>query len=276
MSSWDGWLATWRLHARSPAYRRAVSTARAHVREALSLDGVRWVTGVSGGKDSLACLQVVTDEARALGLEVPAVHATNDVSTPEMDRCAVEACAKLGVHLDIVEPIDPEDGCVISVIDWLAESPRENPYRSGLIEQILRATSSGSMLHAYTDSRGFTGAFSGMRADESRGRRVNTNARGALYFTRERRAWTCNPLARWSARDVFATLVMCELPIHPYYRALFERFGVSPESPNSRVDSLIVAENVARLGAVTFARTLYPELWSRLVDANPAIARMEN
>lgn len=53
--------------------------------------------------------------------------------------------------------------------------------------------------------------ISGIRSDESAGRRLRT-ARWGIYTER-----TCAPLAHWTAHDVFRYLDIHELPVHPAY-----------------------------------------------------------
>lgn len=57
-----------------------------------------------------------------------------------------------------------------------------------------------------------TGRYiSGIRAEESRIRRISIGHRGIVT------ANTCRPLARWQATDVFAFLRREDLPVHPAY-----------------------------------------------------------
>ena len=56
--------------------------------------------------------------------------------------------------------------------------------------------------------------FSGIRADESRGRKIRMRAHGLTSKN------ACAPLGWWSASDVFAYLAMHDLPVHPAYAML--------------------------------------------------------
>lgn len=267
--SWSGWIATWRLHARSRAHRRRRERAVEIVREAAAL-GVRWVACVSGGKDSIATLAAIQEA----GVTMPAVHAWTEINAPEMDRCAREACGALGFDLDEIEPQD-DAGRSIDVIEWLRSLPAEwDILDPATMREVQLRIASGNMLVAYQYARGLNGAVTGMRSEESRGRRLNELTRGPIYQIKIDSHWMCNPLELWTARDVFAVAVERGLPIHPHYQALYERFGVSPESPQSRVDSLLVPDTIATRGALVLARVLYPELWSKLVDARPELRRM--
>jgi 3'-phosphoadenosine 5'-phosphosulfate sulfotransferase (PAPS reductase)/FAD synthetase len=269
VSGWDAWVATWRMHARGGAFRSRLERAARVVQDAVAIEGVRWVACNSGGKDSVALLAVL----HAAGVRMPVVHAWCEINAPGMDEVARASCAKLGIELEEIEPQD-ETGAAIDVFAWLEALPHDQHIlEPDLLRHVDRLVASGNMLVAYQYARGFTGAMSGMRAEESKGRRMNRKIRGHTYQLGVDKHWMCNPLGDWTARDVFAAAVAFDLPIHPHYQALFERFGVSPESPASRVDSLLVDDSIAARGALEHARVIYPELWSRLVAARPELRR---
>lgn len=62
----------------------------------------------------------------------------------------------------------------------------------------------------------------GLRADESRARRLR------FWFHGENSKNTCAPISLWSHMDVFAHLLLRELPIHPAY-AMSRGGALSPE-----------------------------------------------
>lgn len=53
---------------------------------------------------------------------------------------------------------------------------------------------------------GFKGSFTGVRAAESRARKLAYIQRGALYNSTRNRQWICNPLIHWSHEDVVRML----------------------------------------------------------------------
>jgi len=219
---------------------------------------------VSGGKDSVALAGVVSIVADRTGRDFDAAHMSTPLNPPGTEETAIETCSKTGLSLDVREPEK-------DVWELLREIPSELSVLDGKGSEMLGlAIASGNMLHAYGKERGIEGVYTGMRAEESKGRRLNERFRGSFYHV-EHRGWTCNPLRGWTAADVFATAISLELPIHPHYRLALEKLGVDPESQRSRVDCIVTNENVTSLGAMAVARHLYPKLWRQIAEIRPEI-----
>lgn len=262
MMPWDAWLETWRAHAQTDRFRRRVDSAVGIAREGAEYATPACMFGaLSGGKDGVALAAIV---ARA-GIDVRWCHVHTELNTPRMLETA-EACAeRLDLDLDITEP-------AIDVWAFLATLPRDGSILDESLHLAMRkAMAAGNLLVAYQYEQGFKGSYSGMRSEESRGRRWNRKMRGPLYQLTTDGTWMCLPIVDWTARDVFAAAVAWELPIHPHYRLALERLGIEPESPQSRVDSMIPEDRVTRLPAGMQCRILYPDLWRRLVAARPEL-----
>lgn len=260
--NWDGWMATWRLHAATGFFRhrlkRAVEIAEEGAR------GRKLFCALSGGKDGVALAGVLV----SAGLrEIQCVHCHTPLNTPGMEETAIACAERLELELEIIEP----DRDAFEILDSLPKDISIFDERNNL--ELRKAIASGNMLVAYQYERGFAGAFSGMRAEESHGRAMNRALRGHTYQLKIDGSWMCCPIADWSARDVFAWLVHRDLPIHPHYRLLLERFGVSPESPGSRVDCVITTDGISGRGATAHLRSLYPALWRKITDIRPELGR---
>lgn len=257
--NWDSWLATWAVHAQTSAFRRRVDAALDVARQAPEWG--RFYGALSGGKDGVALAGVV---ARA-GIDVRWCHAHTELNTPGMLDTAMACAEKLDLDLDITEPD-------VDVFTFLTTLPRDASILDERLHLAMRKTiACGNLLVAYQYEQGFDGAYSGMRSEESRGRLWNRKMRGPLYQLKSDQSWMCLPIVDWSARDVFAAAVDWDLPIHPHYRLALERFGIEPESPQSRVDSMIPEDRVTRLPAGMQCRILYPDLWRKILLARPEL-----
>jgi 3'-phosphoadenosine 5'-phosphosulfate sulfotransferase (PAPS reductase)/FAD synthetase len=268
--SWASWEATWRIHASNRVFKSRLDHAISLVEQAEKTVGRgRLFCALSGGKDSLALLSVLH---HTQAHHLLAVHVTTPLNTPGMAEAAEAAAAELGFDYECVEPdVSP----CSDVWEWLAALPRDKSILERELGEKLRAKmSSGNMLVAFMYEREYQGSYSGMRADESRGRKMNRCMRGPLYRISVDHTWMALPIVDWSARDVWALITMRGLEPPPHYRMLYERFGVSPESPQSRVDCVITDEAIASRGAIAHLPTLYPELWERLAAIRPELKEM--
>jgi len=113
---------------------------------------------------------------------------------------------------------------------------------------------------------GCDGGFVGMRAAESTNRARLFNWRGNLYFTRERQMWTCCPLEKWSARDVWAYIVKYDLPYN-------ELYDLHPAGREIARNGAMMDTRSEVMDRMTFLKRMYPEWWNRFVAQFPEIAR---
>lgn len=255
---WDNYLRLWEGHAKTSAYLRRWDRACEHA--ARGITHGRFYCALSGGKDGVAVAAVVNV---ACGHDVMLAHAHTELNTPGMLETAERTAELLDMDLDVFEP-DRD------IWQWLRSWPKQYSLREREHRREFdRLFASGNMLVAYQYANGFTGAFSGVRADESKGRRLNRMFRGHLYQLAKDASWMCNPIGDWSARDVFACAVSRGLPIHPYYRLALEQLEIDPESPGSRVDCVVPREEVTRLPAALPLRVLYPDLYRRITAIRP-------
>jgi 3'-phosphoadenosine 5'-phosphosulfate sulfotransferase (PAPS reductase)/FAD synthetase len=262
--SWQSWLDTWEIHATSSTFRRRLRESIAHVQQAHEQEP-RMFAGLSGGKDGCALAGVL----KLAGVRVELVHVHTDLNTPGMEECAYTTAEKLDMFLEVIEPDWAPHS---SIWEWLRHQPQAATIAE-VLPALARKSAVGNMLVAHTYARGFRGAYSGMRNEESKGRRMNYAVRGCLYQLTKDSCWMCNPLATWKARDAFAMLIHMGLPVHPHYRLAYDQFDVSPESPMSRVDCLLTSEAIAARGATEQMRVFYPEVYRQLAAVRPEIAR---
>ena len=68
---------------------------------------------------------------------------------------------------------------------------------------------------------GIDGIALGIRAAESKSRTVALRTRGLLYWAKKRQAWTCAPLAWWTAEEVVGYILARDaVPLNPVYHKL--------------------------------------------------------
>lgn len=163
---------------------RSVAAIRAFAAKGLAYCSVSW------GKDSVALAGLL----RESGVRVPLAWVK-------------------------VEPIaNPDCGAVRDAL--LASWPDRPPYHESV--QWCRHDdggwhASGTLEAGFAEvaeTVGTTRHFSGLRADESGGRKVSLRHRGLAT------ANSCRPLGWWTVQDVFGYLASRRLPVHPAYAML--------------------------------------------------------
>lgn len=250
---WSTVEARLRMHARDAGFKRRVAGAMRRIRD-IDDEGLPLFLALSGGKDSVALAGMLVE----CDVYPHAVHVHTELNTPGTLDVVDATIAMLGLSLDVWEPEH-------DVWELLRIEPADKR------DELFDKASSGSLLVSYTYAHHeqWAGSWTGMRAEESRGRMLNARARGALYQLKIDGKWIAQPLLWLSPQDVLAYALDRGLPIHPHYRRAYERFGATPE--RSRVDCLVTPPGVAALGAHAEARVLYPDLWARIEEARPSL-----
>jgi len=266
--SWEILEATWRQHAKTLAYRRAKDQALHNIDDALRNKSRKWMSGMSGGKDSLAMAWML--KLHGAASDTMFAHASSEFLCEGMTECAEASAETLNVDLDV---FDPDWSPCADGWTFLRSLPASTSvFDKTVTSKLHKRCASGNMLVAYQYANDYSACFSGVRADESHGRRMNRIMRGAVYRIEKDDTVMAQPIVDWIARDVWAAVMESGLRYPEHYRRIYERFHISPESPQSRVDSLFVTERVnTYCGTMHTTRVLYPKTWRRLVDARPEL-----
>jgi 3'-phosphoadenosine 5'-phosphosulfate sulfotransferase (PAPS reductase)/FAD synthetase len=194
----------WRVHAKTRAFKQKVRESIEITTEALFDSDVRFCIMWSGGKDSTAMTHIV----KSLLPTCPIVSQFDDCDWPEKSPYMERVAAEQGWTIHRVEPefsvwertkmfqIGDEDLC-----------KKSHPLtREAFLD----------VLHEEQEKLGCSGAFIGLRSQESPGRRKNFQARGHIYQLNNGK-WHCCPLSSWTSQDVFAYLSAVDIEINPCY-----------------------------------------------------------
>ena len=117
------------------------------------------------------------------------------------------------------------------------------------------------------------GSFVGLRGEESRARAMYRRTWGPIHKSAKDGTWQVCPLLDWTGMDVFAYTIANEIPLHPFYQRVWERFHASEDPSRIRVDMAIMPEAIAAKGAMATIAWAYPAFWRRLVLARPELKR---
>lgn len=210
---------------------------------------------MSWGKDSMVLLWVV----RRMGLDLPVIWFDGGLYDEHPDTAAFAArvCEDWGVTMHVARPEIP-----------LIEQWRRFGVPTGRFtrEDDAYTRQFVGALVAASRSIGCDGALTGMRAAESRVRRVQFGRRGHTYFVASEHTWRGNPLWDWTTRDVWTLIDLEQIPVHPVYAQT--RFA-----PRDTIRLGVHAETAfGRFGSLASFKHYYPHLWNQLCAEFPDVA----
>ncbi|HEX7313279.1 MAG TPA: phosphoadenosine phosphosulfate reductase family protein [Pyrinomonadaceae bacterium] len=219
-----------RLYARVSIFKRRIEEARAVVARAFET-APRWYVALSGGKDSTCALAL----AREVCPDTPAVFSDDEWWLPETEEYTRR----------------------LSGLHWIRTNARHTSWFS------TKGDFDG--IPDYAQRQGFEGCFLGLRKDENSYRRVHLNTRGLLYFCQRDEVWHCNPIANWTARDVWAFIHSNEIDYNRAYDRL-EEIGIPLDE--QRIGPFAV-ERAIGYGQLATLKRGWPDLFNRFALAHP-------
>ncbi|HEU5276816.1 MAG TPA: phosphoadenosine phosphosulfate reductase family protein [Xanthobacteraceae bacterium] len=245
MRRFDAWATT-------QAFRRKVETAKRELDRTASL---RCVVAVSFGKDSAALAHLAHSERGPIEM----MHMRVAHALPGGER--VEAFMQTLGTLHVLDPLNSLEGSIA----WLRQVGLPHERTKQAHQKIIkeRKRDRGD---EWAQARGFQCTILGMRAEESRTRRILFRSRG-LTYERGNGLMMSNPIGRWSAQDVWAYHVAHSIPWHPLYDC--ETLGFTRE--RLRSGGWLYTDGAAE-GWTSWLRRHFPEQYRHLVAAFPRMA----
>ena len=205
----------------------------------------RCYVAFSGGKDSSALLALLAEMGRT---DVPVFTQADDLDWPDKRS----HCARVVEHLGFQ--------------DWtLLPSLRSARAQLSFEAEAVRGTFSHVVVQ-YVQMRDMHGVIMGLRAEESKGRRINYARKGSIYEAKGR--ITCQPIAHWSGPLVMGYLLARGVPLHPLYTA---RWHVPP---HERRMSWLVHPRFLGEGQLIFIKSCFPDVYERLVAQHPELCTL--
>ncbi len=215
--AWDAWMKVVWLHRRSLAFRRAVDQARRVTEQALA-SATKPSVSCSGGKDSI-------DLAHLVGVLCGGKHAVVHSEKDDLDFPGEEAyvqrwASEWGLDLRILRP-------PISPRAWLEQHAGGMSGMDDVHGQLAALSKACFYPVMRAADEGHDLVFLGLRAEESRVRRILRARRGLTYDLKGyadahpgERQVRCNPLADWRGIDVYAYAEEHGIELLPVYRCI--------------------------------------------------------
>jgi len=251
LQAWNTLQRTAAVRARTQAFLRRLDSARRVVLEELehaSNPMVAW----SGGKDSTALAHLVVKEC---GKDVLLKSIKDDMDIPGEEEYVRRYAAEWGARLDVAYPPG-------SPWEHLKEAASKGEWK--VDDDIHSASARLAKLFFYgildDFNKGHDVVFLGLRAEESKARRIVRLKRGRAYTLKNGRRH-CLPLADWNGLDVFAYLNRSGIEPMPCYKCCGLMHSREPWW--LRVDWWVPGEH-SREGGVVWLRRYYPSLYRKL------------
>lgn len=259
---WEMWRRTALIHARLRAFLRKVDDAKRIVEKALCQTDRSMAIMLSGGKDSVCMTHLAVVD---FDTQLEVISEKDDMDYPG-EREYVEGLARAwGFNLRVITP-------AVSMKDLIREL-----YQGGVIgpsEDVHGRATAFSSEHFYKlverASSRYRGIMLGLRADESRSRKMNFYRRGSLYLKKTGKI-VCTPLITWSGLDVLAYMFSRGIEPLPAYKCI--AFMHSKEPWRIRKSWWLPGAN-SRFGGVAWLRRYYPSLYRELLQMVPEVSMM--
>lgn len=241
-------LEAYRLHGKLPVIKRRTDRALETIRDwraRCQKPYIAWSTG----KDSTLCLRL----ALRVDPKIQVVYFDADSCLPDSEKFIERLVPEWNLNFRRVK--------TRPILDVLAQYGLTYP---GIEYQTMKATVYEPIKSLRAE--GYDGVIVGVRAEESRGRKIAASALGSMFRAKSSGMLTCWPLAQWASRDVWGATINGELPYNTAYDKT--RFA---EFEEMRV-SYWAGETNRTYGRYVWLRYYYPDLYRRLAERCPDLA----
>lgn len=238
------WILKWKLRARTREYKKNIAKSRKIISEAMKKGkmAVSWSTG----KDSTAMCHLI----KRMYPETEILIQFDDCDWPEKKRYADRITSSFQWKPHVVIPDFSVWNRIckgtLGIEDFCSTSNKLT--QEGFLDLLLKKQK----------ELGCVGSFLGLRAQESKARKMNFHKRGALYI-KKNNTWVCCPLSEWKTDDVFAYLIENNIEINPCY---FNNQIISPEE--IRLSWAIPMPNQYFYADMEHIRRYYPKQYQRI------------
>ena len=242
--------AAWLAHAATRGHRTRVDRAKRIIEKSLHRG---LAVSVSGGKDSIALLGIVRDidpSARAVCID------------DGLQTAPTYAVLRATPSLDWVPSDMPLQRMMMIAGYWGYRGPedREHVWTQRAWEDCLLF----GPLRRYLHQHGLSGTYVGLRADESRGRKMRAHKYGPEHYLAGRDLWSVCPILDWSGTDSLAAAAARELPISSVYYT-------APNPERERTACALGGVAATTTGRFQRLAEVDPDLYRRLYALFPAM-----
>lgn len=235
----------WKLRARSDEYRHRLDAARRSIQRALNT-GRKFYVSFSGGKDSSVMLRLILDFMP----NIPVMHIKSGYALPDTEQYLKLIKGKWKINLvELHVPVDYLELCREFGLPHL----RSKTVQKSVVKLLKKDTAS-----EWAKTQGFEGLFWGLRAEESKGRKMLCKCcpNGVIDKNDVLRV---APLAAWTAQDVWSYIFSEDMEYNHFYDR--ENCGYTRET--LRNTGWLSTDGETR-GQIEWLRRNYPEQFRKV------------
>lgn len=212
---------------------------------------------LSGGKDSVAMAFIVNEAAEIVGKDYSLWVHLSDASFPGTEEICKNVSEILNKKLDISR-------CEKSAFELLSIEPVKAFGKSGVFFSEVKKYAKNKDL-----------AFVGVRGTESKRRMKAAIGHGMFFHSNSMgNVDVVNPLQWFDIYDVAAALTEYNAPIHPIYTKMSTDTGNNCNGEPYFIRlSYLTSKDLWEKGTMFFIKVNYPEMYSKLIQHCPDVAR---
>lgn len=250
--TFEYWKELYLLHSKLDSFKRKVDKSFEIIQEFLLKD-LNNVVSCSAGKDSTVLMHLVT----RLKPDIKVISEKDDLDFPNELEYLYILQEKYNLNLDILIP-NANLWDILKNYDFTEDIHSKGTSFSD--------TYFYDLIKKYNKENKITGAFLGLRAEESKRRQWNMKHNHYIYYNNDWKQWICQPLATWKVQDIFAYLFSNDIPILDIY--FKTKYKGSPENIRK---SWILPSGQSNRGEVQWLKHYYPQLYNKLCIINPKV-----
>ena len=246
------WSELYLTHSKTQVFKRRVEKSKEIIIEFIEL-GVKSYGAISGGKDSTVLMHLINSICPTM----PFVSEKDDMDFPNELEYMQLLETKYNLPLTILTP-DVKLWDILLNHDFTEDIHSKG---TNFSDQYFYG-----LLKEYQTQNQYKGIFLGLRAKESKGRLHNLMSRGYIYYNSTWKQVICQPLADWTAQDIFAYLFANNVPIlDVYFKTKFV------DSPEDIRKSWVLPSAQTSRGQAVWLKYYYPEIYRKLCMINPKL-----
>lgn len=246
----------YRLHSKLPAFKKRLAKTEDVIQRALSMIKNPYAA-ISFGKDSMVLMHLLIQH----NPDMPMVWSDRgaEAELPATYPFIEQVRKKYNLNLNIIKP-------EMSMFDIYRRYglPEVN---DDIQKTIVTKINLILPFAKYVQENNIDGYFQGLRADESKGRHKMATKYGQLFERKKDGLIVCNPLLWWTGRDIWAYIIVNDIPYHPEYDNC--RYKSREDVRISNWSGLYMS----RKGRMAELKYYHPELYQKLVQEFPEVRR---